>query len=106
VWCVCWRVVFCHATLYAQFRFQYSAPHMRKITVCYMAHDDHWFLAEWIKSYAPAGPVFVFVSDQPWNGEPGELEKTEDIVKPAGAKVVKASGSLKKSSARHLRTAI
>jgi glycosyltransferase involved in cell wall biosynthesis len=64
---------------------------MAKIAVCYIAHDDHWFLAESIKSYAPAGPVFVFLSDQPWNGEPGEWKKTEQIAKAAGAKVVKGT---------------
>jgi hypothetical protein len=48
-------------------------------------HDDVAHLAESIGSFAPAGPVFAFVSRVPWQGEAGDWEAAAEIARSAGA---------------------
>jgi GT2 family glycosyltransferase len=58
------------------------------IAVCYVVHDDAYYLAESIASFKSAGDVFVFVSRLPWSGEPGDWEATAQIARDAGAEVI------------------
>lgn len=51
-------------------------------------HDDHWFLKDSIESFAPAGPVFVFVTKIPWRGPVGDWERSAAVAEKAGATVL------------------
>lgn len=58
------------------------------VPVCICVHDDHYFLAETIRSWKAAGPVYVFVSQSAWNGEPGDWERSARVAESEGAMVV------------------
>ena len=59
-----------------------------KIGVAFCVHDDHWFLEAAIASFRSAGDVFVFLSEVPWNGEPGDWERVRTVAEKAGATVI------------------
>ncbi len=59
-----------------------------KLCVALILHDDAYYLAEAIKSFAGAGPVFAFVSRVPWNSTEGEWEAAALAAREAGAEVV------------------
>jgi GT2 family glycosyltransferase/tetratricopeptide (TPR) repeat protein len=51
-------------------------------------HDDWWFLESTIRSFESAGPIFVFVSRVPWNGNPGNWPKCVEVAEAAGATAI------------------
>lgn len=59
-----------------------------ELLVTYVVHDDHWFLAQSIGSFAPAGRVVVFISTLPWSGEAGSYERAIEVAESSGAEVV------------------
>ena len=59
-----------------------------KIAVCYMVHDDTYYLAQSIASFQEAGDTFVFVSQTPWHDQPGDWEATAELARHTGATVV------------------
>src|SRR5579884_2822972 len=61
---------------------------MARIAVCYVVHDDFYYLKESILSFKPAGDVFAFVSRVPWSGEPGDWERSAQTAREAGAEVI------------------
>ena len=60
----------------------------RPLPVCLVAHDDHWFLRETLRSYASAGPATVFVSTRAWNGRQGRWDLCASEAVAAGAEVI------------------
>src|SRR5205823_1941385 len=58
------------------------------LAVCFITHDDAYYLAESITSFAHGGEVFVLVSRVPWHDQPGDWEKAETVAREAGAEVV------------------
>ena len=62
-----------------------------KAAICYIVHDDHWYLAASLASFKCDAPAFVFISDRPWHGEAGDTSLVEQISAAAGATVVKGS---------------
>lgn len=54
----------------------------------YVVHDDCAYLAQSIATFAPAGPVYVFVSRLPWHDVPGDWESAAETARAAGATVL------------------
>lgn len=58
------------------------------IAAAWCVHDDHWYLAESIRSYrADCIEPFAFVSRTPWHSKPGDWEKSVKSAREAGATV-------------------
>lgn len=53
-----------------------------------IVHDDFCFLEAALASFARVSDRYVFVSQVPWNGEPGDWERSAQIAESAGAVVV------------------
>lgn len=51
-------------------------------------HDDDAYMVEAIQSFAPFGPVLVFVNQIPWHGPPGCWERVKERAEQVGAEVV------------------
>lgn len=58
------------------------------LAVAICLHDDDRFLEPSVVSFAPAGPVYAFVSRSAWNGTVGDWQRTAEIVRRLGATVV------------------
>lgn len=56
--------------------------------VCYILHDDAYYLAESIASFKGAGDVLAFVSRVPWHDRPGDWESAAGVARDAGAEVI------------------
>lgn len=56
-----------------------------------IVHDDSSFLEAALASFEGVADRFVFVSQVPWNNEPGDWESTVKIAESAGAEVVTGS---------------
>lgn len=58
------------------------------IAAAWCVHDDHWYLAESIRSYRADGvEPFAFVSKTPWHSKPGDWEQSVESAREAGATV-------------------
>jgi len=49
---------------------------LSKFALASIAHDDWYYLASSLASFAEAGDTFVFVSRIPWHGQAGNWQKT------------------------------
>ncbi len=89
---------------------QESVPDTLAANLCValILHDDAYYLAEAIKSFAGAGPVFAFVSRVPWNSSEGEWEAAGLAAREAGAEVVLGDWSSelehRQATREHLRS--
>ena len=61
---------------------------MPQLALALITHDDWYYLASSLASFAGAGDAFVFVSRIPWHGKAGDWQKTVEVAKSAGAEVV------------------
>ncbi len=61
---------------------------MSSIAVCYILHDDAYYLAGSIDSTRAAGEVFTFISRVPWHDHPGDWQAAAEIARAGGAEVV------------------
>lgn len=61
---------------------------MSKLAVCYIVHDDMFYLASSIASFQEAGEVFVFVSRVPWHDQPGDWQAAAQTARDASAEVI------------------
>ncbi|HZH99152.1 MAG TPA: CmcI family methyltransferase, partial [Fimbriimonadaceae bacterium] len=81
-----------HHTGFGLLRFDRSKgaeePHGTKIAVAMVAHDDYYYMAESLRSYATAGDLIVFASRTPWHGTPGDWERCVTEASEAGAEAV------------------
>ncbi|HLK14140.1 MAG TPA: glycosyltransferase, partial [Fimbriimonadaceae bacterium] len=59
-----------------------------EIATCIVVHDDHYFLGDVIRAFAPYGPVYTPVSKRAWNGSTGCWERAAEVAEAAGAKVI------------------
>ena len=53
-----------------------------------IVHDDSCFLPAALKSFDGAADKFVFVSQEPWQGEPGDWQTSVRLAAEAGAAVI------------------
>lgn len=60
----------------------------QKTALAMIVHDDCCFLSAALKSSEEVGDRLVFVSSEPWHGEPGDWQKSVMIAAEAGATVI------------------
>lgn len=59
-----------------------------KTALAMIVHDDCCFLEASLKSFGRVADRFIFVSRVPWNGEPGDWERSVEIAASAGAVMI------------------
>src|ERR1700683_2772175 len=59
-----------------------------KTAVCFVAHDDYYYLGASIASYTCGLPIYVFLSEASWTGDVGDWHRAERIALAAGAQVI------------------
>lgn len=72
-----------------------------------IVHDDCSFLSASLKSFEGVGDRLVFVSREPWHGEPGDWQKSVQFAADAGATVIegvwKSEEEHRAAAFRHLK---
>src|SRR5689334_8088009 len=61
---------------------------MLPVAVCYLIHDDSWYLRQSIESFRSAGHIFTFISRVPWHDQPGDWKTAVKVAEEAGAEVI------------------
>ncbi|MCW5944047.1 MAG: glycosyltransferase [Fimbriimonadaceae bacterium] len=72
-----------------------------EVLVAYVAHDDQWYLAQSIESFATAGRVVVFVSSRPWSGSAGPYQRVIEVARTAGADIIQGEWAEEGAHRKH-----
>lgn len=102
-----------HHSGFGLFRFKISpaqplTPDQPKLAVMYYLHDDALYLKQSIDAFKDFGDVFVFISQIPWHGEPGDWERAAEIAGDSGATVMTgewgSEGEQRQAAQRHIQS--